>query len=139
MCGITPWHIHILCKGGLDGGFGFRPKDVGDMTLDQVLMLLADPKVLRKSGNRRTASMGVTEAAVVAGTDGTVKGRAADGTPITGRIGGKSLARQLMDQEAAKNSPKSKRKADRDARRARRAAKTKTRADSGGGVPLASN
>jgi len=31
-----------------------------------------------------------------------VRGRAADGTAIKGRIRGKSLARQLMEEEAAK-------------------------------------
>jgi len=34
--------------------------------------------------------------------DGSIKGRAADGTPISGRIAGKSLARQLMEQEDEK-------------------------------------
>jgi len=31
--------------------------------------------------------------------DGSIKGRAADGSPIKGRIVGKSLARQLMEKE----------------------------------------
>jgi hypothetical protein len=47
---------------------------------------------------------------VVPESDGTVKGRAADGTAIRGRIRGKSVARQLMEEEAKKRKEEEKKK-----------------------------
>ncbi len=96
LCGITPWHIRALCDDPWEGGRGHRLADVVEMTLDQVLMLLADRKMLRrnKDGVRTAKTM---PGAVRRDKDGMVKGRAGDGTPIRGRIAGKSKARQLME------------------------------------------
>lgn len=70
--------------------------EVRKMTLDQVFMMLSD----RKTMSGRSRKMSASE--VKRGPDGKVKGRAADGTTITGVIRGKSLARQLMEEEEAR-------------------------------------
>jgi len=93
MCGIGPWHIQSLCVN--DMGMGYTPQQVGEMTLDNIFMLLSDKKVLRKSVKRRSVKGAVPQIE----KDGTVRGRAEDGTEIRGRIAGKSLARQLMEAE----------------------------------------
>lgn len=96
MCGLGPYHIHSLCVN--DMGMGFTPKQIGAMTLDMIFMLLADKKILRKSGKKRSAK----KMFPAIGEDGIVKGRAEDGTAIEGRITGKSLARRLMEEEEQK-------------------------------------
>ncbi len=96
MYGLGPHHIQSLCVGEM--GMGFTPKQVGGMTLDNIFMIFADKKILRKSTKRRTT----TSIAPAIAKDGTAKGRAEDGTLIKGRVGGKSLARQLMEEEEKK-------------------------------------
>ncbi len=87
----------MLCENPMEGGFGYLPSEVGELTLDQVFFLLTDRKNLsRKPGGSRTAS--VTPVAGMA----LRKGRAADGTLIQARVTGKSLARRLMEEEAEK-------------------------------------
>lgn len=80
------------------------------MTLDQIFMLLTDRKKLRRKdrGTARTQSEQPVAAVGRQDADGMVKGRAEDGTPIRGRMGagGKSVARQLMEAEAAKRRKK---------------------------------
>ena len=69
--------------------------------MDEVFMLLADKNNLR-AGPVKTKSVPTLEA-ISMSKDGFVKGRAGDGTPIKAKIGGKSLARRLMEEaEAAK-------------------------------------
>lgn len=70
------------------------------MTPDQVYHRLCDRAVLKSKGGRRVSSTSVEKMTVSEG--GVVKGRTADGTPIEAKVnvGGKSLARRLM--EAAK-------------------------------------
>ncbi len=106
--GITPWHIRVLCDNPWEGGRGYTPREVGDMTIDEILMLLCDRKQLMN----RSKSMSSAEAGVFADEHGNVKGRAADGTPIIGRIAGKSVARQLMEdaEVKAKQAAEGKRK-----------------------------
>ena len=83
----------------MDGGHGYTPQQVGDMTLDQVLMLMADRKHLlnRKKG------LPALEAVNLADKDGKIHGRSADGTAIIGKIAGKSKARMLMEEKAARD------------------------------------
>ncbi len=100
MYGIGPGHIHSLCVGEM--GIGITPKQVSEMTIDTILFLLADKKILRKSKKRRS----MTGAVPIADEDGNIKGRTKDGKPIQGRIAGKSVARQLMEQEAEKRKLK---------------------------------
>lgn len=72
------------------------------MTPDQVYHRLCDRDVLKLARGRRSAS--AEPAALEPDKDGFVKGRAEDGTPIKAkiRVGGKSLARRLMEEEEAK-------------------------------------
>lgn len=72
------------------------------MTLDQVCMLLVE----RKSLLNRERNVQPNTATALADKWGNIKGRAADGTPITGRIAGKSKARQLMEVAAERRKKK---------------------------------
>ena len=65
-------------------------------------MRLADRKVLRAKMISGGVAKTPLDVSVKADQDGMVRGRAADGTAIKGRIRGKSLACQLMEEEAAK-------------------------------------
>lgn len=98
MGGIGPRHIRMLCDNPLEGGFGYTPMEVGGMTLDMIYMLLSDRKHLRSSGRHRTTTV---ESAVAAGmgVDGVIKGRAADGSQISARVVGRSVARQIIEKE----------------------------------------
>lgn len=100
LCGLGPWHIHVLCMNSWEGGRQYTPSQVGDLTLDEAFMLLADKKMLRKSGKRRTMKTD----AIKTDADGFVHGRTKDGEPIKGRVRGKSVARQLMEEEEAKKA-----------------------------------
>ncbi len=109
LCGITPYHVRALCDDAWNGGRGHRLKDVAEMTLDQVLFLLADKKMLTKNkDDQRTES--VNPGTLKKGKDGKVAGRAADGTPIRGRVGGKSVVRQLMEKEEKRKRREKNRK-----------------------------
>ena len=71
--------------------------------MDQVLLMLADRKVLKaKQGKRKGMETAGLAMAAKADEDGLIAGRAADGTPIKGMWKGKSVARQLMEKEAEK-------------------------------------
>jgi hypothetical protein len=104
----------MLCESPWNGGAGYTPAEVGQMTLDQILFRLCNVEMLKREVGQRTAK--VQSLAVAPDKDGVVRGRAADGTPIRGRIAGKSLARQLMEEQAAERRAavkKSKRKRSR--------------------------
>lgn len=98
LCGIGPRHIRRLCDSSWDGGFGYRPEDVGRMTLDTVFFLLADKKVLRGFGRQRVTSVPTLAAPI--GSDGKVRGRAADGTVIRAKVGGESKAAMIRRKKA---------------------------------------
>ena len=93
--------MRLLVDDPWDGGHGYSG-DVGSLTLDQIFMRLADRKVLRAKMVSGGVAKSTLDVSVKADQDGMVRGRAADGTAIKGRIRGKSLARQLMEEEAAK-------------------------------------
>lgn len=95
--GITSHVIRKLTENPWHGGCGYSYEQVASMTPDQIYHRLCDEKVLKSKDGHRTAS--AEPLAVSPGPDGMVKGRAADGTPIQGRIAGKSKARQLMEQQ----------------------------------------
>lgn len=114
MGGIGPWHIRMLCENPFEGGRGYTPSEVGAMTLDQIYMLLCDKKMLRK-GAKRLVSMGALEA-VSKSKDGTMKGRAADGTVFTAKVGGESVASQLIEAENEKRREEAKRERRRKAK-----------------------
>jgi hypothetical protein len=81
------------------------------MTLDQALLLLADRKILKtRMGSRKGVMKEPLAMAAKADKDGKITGRAADGTVIKGVIRGKSVARQLMEQEEAKKQKQGRRR-----------------------------
>jgi hypothetical protein len=84
------------------------------MTLDQVFMLLADRKQLMS----RRKTLGSLDVVPMADKDGFIKGRAKDGSPMLGRIAGKSLARQLMERK--QHRERQQRDAERQARSKRK-------------------
>ena len=95
MAGIAPYHIRILCDNPWDGGGGYTPKEVGDMTLDQIFMRMADRKKLRKKDDVvRSVAMAPMNATKLVDDQGLIRGRAEDGTPIRGRIGGLSATQE---------------------------------------------
>lgn len=103
--GVTTWHVRVLCDNPWDGGRGYTPKEVGELSVDQVLMLLTDRKLLLA---RRGKHVTAEQAVVLAGEDGAFRGRSVDGTEITLRSTGKSKAQQLRER-AAKAIEKTKR------------------------------
>lgn len=96
---MNAWHFRVLCDNPWYGGGGYSPREVARWSLDQCWFRLCDRDVLGSTMGR-TRSVEVGEVKIE--TDGTVKGRAADGTPIRGRIAGKSLACQLMEEAEEK-------------------------------------
>jgi hypothetical protein len=88
----------MLTENPWNGGAGLSYDSVAKMTPDQIYHRLCDKDVLKVKGGRRIAK--ASSDSLV--TDGTLKGRAADGTPITAkvRVGGKSVARRLMEEQA---------------------------------------
>ncbi len=110
--GITAKHLRWLCESGWNGGAGYTLEQVGRMSLDQIWFRLCDAKFLEREVGGRTERMGSLAAVgtLKPGKDGKVMGRAADGTPIRGRIGGKSKARQLMEQEEKRLRKEKRRK-----------------------------
>jgi hypothetical protein len=108
MFGVTTWHLRMLTENPWNEGAGYSYEEVGRMTPDQVYHRLCDANVLRRKGGRRTAK--AKAAALATGEGGRIKGRAGDGTPIEGRIGGESLARRLMREEREKKERQKKRR-----------------------------
>ncbi len=113
MGGITVYQLRLLCENPWNGGAGYTPEQVSQMTLDQICFRLCDMNTMKKPIGQRSTPMQALAAKsqLKAAADGTIAGRSADGTLIRGRIAGKSKARQLM--EAAEQ----KRKADQEAKK----------------------
>jgi len=96
--------LRLLCDNPWEGGGGHQPRDVAKWTPDQVWFRLCGADLL-KTGKRTKSAEPL---AVQAGSGGMVTGRAADGTPIKGRIAGKSLARQLMEESQVRKAEEKK-------------------------------
>lgn len=113
LCGIGPRHIRILCDNPWDGGRGYRPNDVGDMTLDQVFFLLCDRDNLRGMGKVRSKSAGIGSLPAP-GKDGLIAGRDSKGNPIRLPVRGESLAarltREAQEKRDAARKPQEKKK-----------------------------
>ena len=98
MCGIGPKEIRFLCENSWSGGYGYTPNEVGDMTLDQIYMLITDEKMLRSSSSKsRSRSMPSVEALNM-DKDGFGKVRAVDGSVIRLKKGGKSKVAMIKEQ-----------------------------------------
>ena len=84
-------------------------EQIGRMTPDQIYHRLCNKDVLKATRGHRTAS--ADPAALQPDENGFIKGKAEDGTPIKARIrvGGKSLARRLMEEAEAKAKAEKKR------------------------------
>lgn len=89
----------MLCENQWDGGRSYTPQSVGDMTPDQVYLLLCDKRLLRLKG-KRTVTMASSEA-ISTTSDGRLKGRTADGQ-IFYATRGESLASRLAREENEK-------------------------------------
>ncbi len=74
--------MRLLCNNPFDGGGGYTPEQVGDMTPDQVYFRLCDIKFLKTRKSGRTAKVDTLALANFADAAGYIKGRAADGTPL---------------------------------------------------------
>jgi len=128
--GITSYDIRILCDNPWDGGAGYTPHEVSKMTPDQVYFRLCDKRLLKRTKGVRKA---VRASAEIVSDDGIVKGRSVDGTEIKAklRVGGKSLARRLMEAEERKNregdSPRARRQKAREERQLAREERQRTR------------
>jgi hypothetical protein len=84
----------------MNGGGGYLPSEIGEMSLDQIWFRLCDTEILKRKTGYRTKTM---ESAFAVGAlkpdkDGYIKGRDADGNPILKKmkVGGMSLNRRLM-------------------------------------------
>jgi len=93
----------MLCDNPWNGGGGYLPQQVAEMTPDQIYFRLCDIDLLK---DVRTKSVSVETGTIgpVVDEEGMVKGRLADGTVVKMplRVGGKSLAQRLAE-EAEKN------------------------------------
>ena len=109
--GVTANHLRMLCESGWEGGGGYTPEQVGRMTLDQIWFRLCDRELLKREVGGRTEKMETLQAlGSIKSEDGKVAGRDREGNPIRGVIRGRSVARQLMEEAAKRESKKKSRK-----------------------------
>jgi len=108
--------LRILCENPWEGGGGYSPREVAEWTLDQCWFRMCDRNILKLAGR----TMAVDPKAVKASDSGEIAGRAADGTPIKGRIAGKSVARQLMERKREREAAEQAKIKARMRRRSRR-------------------
>jgi hypothetical protein len=92
------------------------------MSLDQIFMLLADPRTLKSKQDKKGVKVATGAVAAKADEDGCVWGRTSDGKRFKARLGGKSLARR-MAEEAKKSKEEKERKQKRHERWLQRKAK----------------
>ena len=109
MGGLNAYHFRMLCECPMNGGGGYTPQQVGDMTLDQIWFRVCDAEVLKmKSGGVTNLSSKATTKTLKPGKDGLFKGRDKDGNVIRARLGGKSLNRILMEKAEEERKAKLK-------------------------------
>ena len=123
MFGIDSYMIRMLTENPWEGGAGMSVREVALLSADQCYHRLCDSKILKSTG-KRSQSLHSLAAANMADENGEVKGRTADGQKIKRkiRVGGKSLARRLMEEEEAKRkaAEEEARKTKKQTRRERR-------------------
>lgn len=81
-----------------NGGGGYAPQQVGDMTMDQIYIRLMELDAFKQK-----CEMGVGEVADIADEDGKVKVRTEDGEIVYMNIGGKSVVQRIMEGENVGN------------------------------------
>jgi len=104
--GLTTYHFRMLCENPWEGGGGYTPEQVGRMTLDQIWFRLCEMSILKEGEGKRVEQLSSLAATSLADKDGLMKGKAKDGTPIHGKIRGKSKARELMEKAEQKKKRK---------------------------------
>lgn len=102
MCGIGPAHIRHLCE--TETAWGpvrcYTPQMVGDMTLDEIFVLLCDRKLLRSSSRQRRILVTADDAVgLINPKTGKIRGRTRDGQVFEATVGGESLAGRLIREE----------------------------------------
>jgi hypothetical protein len=51
--GINSYHLRMLCESGWNGGGGYTPEQVGDMTPDQIYFRLCEIDLLKRNKEGR--------------------------------------------------------------------------------------
>jgi hypothetical protein len=126
--GINAWHLRMLCESPWEGGAGYTPQQVGQMTLDQIWFRLCDKEILKRDSGLQRGMTGLDALSTLKpDEDGMFKGRATDGTPMKAKIGGKSLARRLMEQQEKEEEEKERKEARRRRREKKRQRKERQR------------
>lgn len=124
MFGIGPAHVRALCETETSWGIVrcYTPREVGDMTLDMIFMLLCEKKLLRSSKQQRYAAMTSDEAvSLVDPKTGMIRGRTADGVAFEAKPGGgESLAGRLIAAERERELRTAEREKRRQERRQQR-------------------
>ena len=101
--GLTTYEIRMLCENPWEGGRGFTPREVGQMTLDQIWMQLCKREYLKREIGSRTIHMEVDETvSVTTDKEGYAKVVTVDGKIVKMKKGVKSVARQLMEKQQEK-------------------------------------
>lgn len=74
---------------------------VATFTPDQIYFRLCDIQILQRSIGAREKSLGSQQAVAMVNEDGTIRGRAADGTPMSKplNVGGKTLVASMREQK----------------------------------------
>ncbi len=81
------------------------------MTPDQVVFRLCELDAIKnRTGRKRTVGTFEAVSSLTPDKDGLFKGRTADGKVIRAAIGGKSLARRLMEEEEGKKQEAARKK-----------------------------
>jgi len=90
--------LRILCDSPWNGGYGLSPREVSQLTLDQVCFLLCDRDILK--GGDRIKKVSVEESIFYLrkSKDGKFLGRSYDGSVIEAEIGGESLVSRLRKE-----------------------------------------
>jgi hypothetical protein len=83
----------MLCENPFEGGGGYTPEQVGDMSLDQILFRLCDRNLLKKKVGQRISKRSLDA------VTGSMKARSKDGKPITLKSVGKSKAQMIREQQ----------------------------------------
>ena len=101
----------MLCENPWEGGGGYTPQQVADMTPDQIYFRLCDKNLLTDVREKKYSSE-TGSIVEIQDDDGLIKGRLKDGTVVRmpTSIDGKSVAQRLHDEAAKKRAEEKKNK-----------------------------